>query len=87
MYAIRSYYAYLEKFVEENEEMVFARSKLADFLAKLGRVEESIEQWDKVAEIMVVKGDFERAKEAIRAILLLNPPNVDQYRAALQRLG
>ena len=79
--------AYLEKFAEENEEMVFVRSKLADFLSKLGRVEEAIEQWDKVAEIFVVKGDFEKAKEAIRAILLLNPPNADQYRAALQRLG
>jgi tetratricopeptide (TPR) repeat protein len=79
--------AYLEKLAEENEEMAFARSKMADYLAKLGRVEESIEQWDKVAEIMVVRGDFEKAKEAIRAILLLNPPNADQYRAALQRLG
>jgi hypothetical protein len=36
---------------------------------------------------MVVQGDKERAREAIRAILLLNPPNADQYRAALQQLG
>jgi len=67
--------------------MAFARSQLAEYYSKLGRNEESIEQWDKVAEIMVVQGNIERAKEVIRAILLLNPPNADQYRAALQRLG
>ncbi len=79
--------AYLEKLVEENEDMAFARSKLAEFYSKLGRNAEAIEEWDKVAEMMVVQGNIERAKEVIRAILLLNPPNVDQYRAALQRLG
>jgi tetratricopeptide (TPR) repeat protein len=79
--------AYLEQLVGENEEMTFARSKLAEYYAQLGRNDEAIEQWDRVAEIMVVQGNIERAKEVIRAILLLNPPNADQYRAALQRLG
>ena len=79
--------AYLEKLVEENQEMAFARHKLAEFYQQMGRQQEAIEQWDKVAELMVVKGNIERAKEAIRAILLLDPPNADQYRAALQQLG
>ena len=79
--------AYLEKMVEENEDMAFARSRLASYYAELDRKEEAIEQWDRVAEIMVVRGDIERAKEAVRAILLLNPENADQYRSALQRLG
>ena len=79
--------AYLEKLVEENQEMAFARHKLAEFYQQLGREQDAIEQWDKVAELMVVKGNIERAKEAIRAILLLDPPNADQYRAVLQQLG
>ncbi|HKJ27961.1 MAG TPA: tetratricopeptide repeat protein [Anaerolineales bacterium] len=79
--------AYLEKLVEENKEMAFARNKLAEVYQQQGRTEEAIAQWDKVAEILVVKGNIERAKEVIRAILVLNPPNADQYRAALQRLG
>ena len=79
--------AYLEKLVEDNSEMAFARNKLAEQYQQQGRQDEAIEQWDKVAELMVVKGNIERAKEAIRAILLLNPPNADQYRAALQQLG
>lgn len=79
--------AYLEKLVQENEEMAFARSKLAETYQQMGNTQAAINQWDKVAEIMVVQGNTERAKEVIRAILLLNPPNADQYRAALQQLG
>lgn len=79
--------AYLEKLVEENEDMAFARNKLAEAYQQLGRSQDAIAQWDKVAELMVVQGNIERAKEVIRAILLLNPPNAEQYRAALQRLG
>jgi hypothetical protein len=40
-----------------------------------------------VAEMMVAQGKNEAAKEAIRAILVLKPPNADQYRKALQQLG
>jgi tetratricopeptide (TPR) repeat protein len=79
--------AYLENLVTENEEMGFARSKLAETYQKMGRVQDAVDEWDKVAELMVVEGNIERAKEVIRAILLLNPPNADQYRAALQQLG
>ncbi len=79
--------SFLEKLVKDNEEMAFARDKLAEEYQKIGRNKEAIEQWDKVAEMMVVQGNIERAKEIIRGILLLNPPNADQYRAALQQLG
>ena len=79
--------AYLEKLAEENEEMAFVRNMLAEVYQQLGRVDEAIAEWDKVAELLVVQGNIERAKEVIRAILVLNPENADQYRAALQRLG
>jgi len=36
---------------------------------------------------MVAMGNKEGAKEAIRAILVLNPPNAEQYRTALQKLN
>ena len=78
---------FLEKFIQENETLAFARDKLASCYHKLGRSSDAIEQWDKVAEMMVVQGNLERAKEVIRAILLLDPPNAEQYRAALQQLG
>jgi tetratricopeptide (TPR) repeat protein len=79
--------SFLEEFLEENSSLAFVRDKLAECYHKVGRPAEAIEQWDKVAEMMVVQGNLERAKEVIRAILLLDPPNADQYRAALQQLG
>ena len=79
--------SFLERLVEENAEMVFARRRLAEFYQQSSRVEEAIAHWDKVAEMMVAQGKNEEAKEAIRAILVLKPPNADQYRKALQQLG
>ena len=78
---------FLEKLVADHEDMAFARDKLAEEYQRLGKNEAAIEHWDKVAEMMVVQGNNERAKEIIRGILLMNPPNADQYRAALQQLG
>jgi tetratricopeptide (TPR) repeat protein len=80
-------FSFLERLVEDNAEMVFARRRLAEFYQQSSRVEEAIAHWDKVAEMMVAQGKNEEAKEAIRAILVLKPPNADQYRKALQQLG
>ena len=80
-------FSFLERLVEDNAEMVFARRRLAEFYQQSSRVEEAISHWDKVAEMMVAQGKNEEAKEAIRAILVLKPPNANQYRKALQQLG
>ncbi len=77
---------FLERLVDEHGEMHFARRRLAELYQESGRVEEAITQWDKVAEVLVTRGNHEAAKEAIRAILVLNPPNAEQYRVALQKL-
>lgn len=79
--------AFLEKLVGENEDMIFARKRLAEFFQQNAQVEKSIAQWDKMAELLIAKGNKEEAKEAIRAILLLKPPNAEQYRVALKKLG
>ncbi|MEN8242699.1 MAG: tetratricopeptide repeat protein [Chloroflexota bacterium] len=78
---------FLEGLVSETADLALARVRLAELYQQVNRTQDAIVQWDKVAEIMVERKDIERAKEAIRAILLLNPQNADQYRSALQRLG
>ena len=78
---------FLEGMVSENEELALARVRLAELYQQVNRNQDAIVQWDKVAEIMVERNDIERAKEAVRAILVLNPPNAEQYRQALQRMG
>lgn len=77
---------FLESLVTEHGEMHFARRRLAELYQQRGQTEDAIAQWDKVAEVMVTRGNHEAAKEAIRAILVLNPPNAEQYRTALQNL-
>jgi tetratricopeptide (TPR) repeat protein len=79
--------AFLEKMVKDNGKMAFVRRRLAEYYQQAARPDDAIQQWDKLAEMMVEREDMEGAKQAIRAILVLNPPNADQYRAALQRLG
>jgi len=78
---------FLEKLVDENGEIVFARRRLAEMYSQSDRNQDAISQWDKVAEAMVAEGKHEAAKEAIRAILVLNPPNADKYRVAIQKLN
>lgn len=78
---------FLEDMVTENQDLALARVRLAELYQQMGRNQDAIGQWDKVAEIMVDRGELERAKEAVRAILVLNPPNAEQYRLALQKLG
>lgn len=77
---------FLEKMVEENPEMVFVHQRLAEYYQQANRPKDAIAQWDKVAEVMVEKGETEAAKEAIRAILIMNPSNAEQYRLLLQKL-
>lgn len=77
---------FLEKLVEESSSLIFAHRRLAEQYQQLGKVDEAIKQWNKVGEMMAKGGDREGAKQALRAILVLNPPNAEKYRAMLQNL-
>lgn len=78
--------AFLEKQVEDNPNVTFIHQRLAEYYQQASLADQAVEQWDKLAEMMLDQGDKEGAKQAIRAILVINPPNADKYRAALQRL-
>lgn len=77
---------FMKEIVEESPEVSFTRRRLAQAYQQAGQADEALKQWDQVAETLVEAGDNEGAKEVIRAILMLNPPNADQYRTMLQRL-
>lgn len=78
---------FLEAMMEQNGELIFVRQRLAEFYQQTQQADKAIEQWDVVGETLAQRGDKEGAKQAIRAILVLNPPNAEQYRQLLQRLG
>jgi tetratricopeptide (TPR) repeat protein len=77
---------FLENLVKEDTDNVFARRRLAEALQQARRTDEAIEHWDKVGEQMYDAGDLEGAKQAVRAILTMNPANSDQYQTFLQKL-
>jgi tetratricopeptide (TPR) repeat protein len=79
--------AFLEELAEEEPKETFIQRRLAEHYQQAAMADKAVAQWDKVAEIMFDSGDLEGAKQAIRAILVINPPNSEKYRAVLQRLG
>ena len=79
--------AFLEALVAENPEMVFARRRLAQVYQQAARVDDAVAQWDKIGELLLESGDRDGAIEAIRSIVKLNPPKVDQYQSFLKKLN
>ncbi|MBW8011229.1 MAG: tetratricopeptide repeat protein [Chloroflexi bacterium] len=77
---------FLENLLEDKPELTFARRRLAEIYQQAARVEDAIAQWDKVGEALLEAGNNEGAIEAIRAILVLKPPNPDQYQTLLRKL-
>jgi len=74
-----------ELLVERPNDLVLRRA-LAQVYQQAGRVEEAIAQLDSLAEVMLREGHKEEAMVVINQILLMRPPNSDQYRQLLMQL-
>jgi predicted Zn-dependent protease len=96
---IESYLTYLQtagrsqegiKFVEEliadrpNDSVL--RRALAQLYHQAGRLEDAVTQLDSIAEAMLSAGKKEEAMVLINQILLMGPPNAEQYRQLLMQL-
>jgi tetratricopeptide (TPR) repeat protein len=96
---IENYLTYLQthgnseqgiKFVEElladrpNDPVL--RRALALLYQQAGRVEEAVTQLDAIAESLLTAGQKEDAMVVINQILLMRPPNAEQYRQLLMQL-
>ncbi len=76
----------LEALVEENPSQPLLRSHLAEEYRRVGRVQDAVEQLDALGELLLDAGDKTGAIRALQAIIALNPPNVADFRAALNQL-
>jgi predicted Zn-dependent protease len=96
---IESYLTYLQsqghsdqgiKFVEEllaeRPNDVILRRALAQLYQQSGRVDEAVAQLDSLAEALLSAGKKEDAMVLINQILLMGPPNAEQYRQLLMQL-
>lgn len=77
---------FLEELVRENENRVILRRALAEHYKQAGQTEAAIAQLDVVGEMLIEEGKIGEAANAIKQILLLNPPNAGDYQRLLQQL-
>jgi tetratricopeptide (TPR) repeat protein len=77
---------FLEDLVKENEDRIILRRKLAEQYKAAGQTAEAIAQLDAVGEILVEEGKKDEAMNTIQQILLMNPPNADEYQQLLRQL-
>lgn len=74
---------FLEDLIKDHEEELVFRRALADQLNRLGRGEEAISQLDALGEAMLEAGRKTDAIAIINQILMMGPPNADDYRQLL----
>jgi len=77
---------FLEELVKENEDRIILRRALAEQYKQAGRIESAVEQLDAIGEMLIEQGKNEEAANTIQQILLLNPPNAEDYRKLLSQL-
>lgn len=77
---------FLEDLVKENEDKIILRRALAEQYQQAGQTEDAIAQLDTIGEILIEEGKKNEAAAVIQKILLMNPPNADDYRKLLGQL-
>jgi predicted Zn-dependent protease len=77
---------FIEGLLAERPDDPILRRALAQSYQQAGRVREAIAQLDSLAESLLSQGRKEDALAVINQILLMGPPNADQYRQLLMQL-
>jgi tetratricopeptide (TPR) repeat protein len=77
---------FVEALLAERPNDVVLRRALAQVYQQVGRFEEAVAQLDSLAESMLEAGKKEEAMVIINQILLMGPPNAEQYRQLLMQL-
>jgi predicted Zn-dependent protease len=77
---------FLEELVNENEDRIILRRTLAEQYKQAGQTEAAISQLDAIGEILIGQGKVDEAVNTVQQILLMDPPNADEYQRLLQQL-
>jgi tetratricopeptide (TPR) repeat protein len=76
----------LEDTIDERPDDIPLRTRLAQAYLDAGNVEQALEHLDKLGDLQMNAGRAEDAKATIRAIIALNPPNVEAYKQLLTQI-
>jgi tetratricopeptide (TPR) repeat protein len=77
---------FIEELLEERPNDATLVRNLAQAYHHEGRIAEAVKQLDALAESLLDTGKKEEAMVIVNQILLMNPPNADQYRQLLIQL-
>lgn len=77
---------FVEELLEERPDDLMLRRVLAQQYQQTGHVEAAVAQLDSIAETLLTANRKEEAIVTINQILLMNPPNAEQYRQLLMQL-
>jgi tetratricopeptide (TPR) repeat protein len=77
---------FVEELLVERPNDVILRRALAQLYQQAGRSAEAVNQLDSLAESLLSAGKKEEAMVVINQILLIGPPNAEQYRQLLVQL-
>jgi tetratricopeptide (TPR) repeat protein len=78
--------AFIQELLKERPDDILLRRALALQYQQAGQIENAVRELDAIAESFLTLGRREEAMMTINQILLMNPPNADQYRQLLMQL-
>jgi tetratricopeptide (TPR) repeat protein len=77
---------FVQELLQERPDDILLRRALAQQYQQAGQIENAVTELDAIAEALLTVGRKEEAMVTINQILLINPPNADQYRQLLMQL-
>jgi tetratricopeptide (TPR) repeat protein len=78
--------SFIEDLVHEHEDEPLLKRTKAALMHRTGRTSEAITMLDQLGEDLLQKGDRQGAMEVINQIVLMNPPNAEDYRQLLNQM-
>ena len=79
-------FAILEDAVNERPDDIPLRTRLAQEHLNIGNVDQALQHLDKLGDLQLNAGRLEDAKATVRAIIALNPPNIQAYEQLLDQM-
>jgi tetratricopeptide (TPR) repeat protein len=77
---------YLKKLVVENPDRIYLRQKKAELHQKFGQIDQAIQEYDEIGDLLLEAGDRQGAIDAIEKIIALDPPNTSEYQELIENL-
>jgi tetratricopeptide (TPR) repeat protein len=77
---------FMEDLIKERTDYLELHQRMAELYRQAGRIQEAVTEFDRVGDLLMDAGNRTGTLAVIQTIISLNPPNVNDYRAVLDKL-